>query len=71
MLRLLPGSGRGSGLRRMSGGSAEPDHVVGDVIDPQTQPALPQRETVPEQMAVSTGQPEEAAGSLEDEFFNQ
>lgn len=41
------------------------------MIDPQTQPALPQRETVPEQMAVSTGQPEEAAGSLEDEFFNQ
>ena len=51
-------------------GSAEPDHVAGDVIDPQTQPALPQRETVPEQMAGSTVKPAESAGSLEDEFFD-
>lgn len=52
-------------------GSAEPDHVAGDVIDPQTQPVLLQRETVPEQMVGSTMQSAESAGSLEDEFFNQ
>lgn len=52
-------------------GSTEPDHVAGDVIDPQAQPALPQREMVPDQTPGNFPPPADAAGSLEDEFFNQ
>ena len=55
-------------------GAVEPDYVAGDVIEPQAQQALPQRETVqntvPPVSAAAQPIPPQG-GSIEDEFFSQ
>ena len=53
-------------------GAVEPDYIAGDVIEPQTQQALPQRETVqniPHVSSAAQAVPPQG-GSLEEEFFS-
>lgn len=51
-------------------GTAEPDYVAGDVIEPQTQQAIPQKEAASNIPPASAQQAVPQGGSLEEEFFS-